>query len=421
MKIAIFDPYPRVCGVTTTRLVLLDAFRNLGHEADLVTCTKSGKAPCYWGIDSNHKHYKNGRMAEWGVRWFDGMPDKIFRADEMGSELNTYDAILLAEPKCPMLDKGAEKRLDWPDYYWALKETKTPWITCCFSSQYSETQAIFAEDLLKLPNFSGFVAIRECHLKSLQDRDLVGDKPVKFIGVHPYRVRNAPDAPVPTKKALGFIGRVVPNKGVTVLTDAIPDLDDSWEIEIHGSTSIGMGGCATLFIADHLKSLGYEISYGAVNKKDRAEVLRPFPWVATKKGAPRVEYFGGYMRGDVLNVCNRFAVNVSCTSSEFQQEQIESTGMEAMDAGCIGLHPDHQLIAAPYKAVDIPGFTKPPSYKKPFEFHEELMNAIYLAEEIIGTDTHRQWAAENRKILKELHSPERIAEVFVELMMEARS
>src|SRR3990172_686238 len=112
MKIAIYDPNPRICGPTTWAHQLKAGFIDLGHECQVVTATSSGKPRVAWGPENKSVSY--------GARWSPWVPDATFNRSGLVQYLNSCQLVILTEPKIPAVDRAAFKEGKFPLYIEAM-------------------------------------------------------------------------------------------------------------------------------------------------------------------------------------------------------------------------------------------------------------------------------------------------------------
>jgi hypothetical protein len=148
MKIAVFEPHTRLCGVTKWTFDVAAGFRDLGHECDVVSFTKSGKAR------------KSGEKRFNGWYWWHEEPSRMGTWLQAGKILDEYDLIVLNEPKNGTEDREAIRYGIDPWYIGALRRTKTPWMTILHAPQYDSKRAPYLVNCLEAGNFTGFVVSR---------------------------------------------------------------------------------------------------------------------------------------------------------------------------------------------------------------------------------------------------------------------
>jgi hypothetical protein len=241
MKVAIFEPFPRTAGITTWAFELVHGFRDLGHEADVVSCTKSGRAKAT---------RSTGDRPRTGWQWFDQAPDKVFTWTGAPTALDAYDLIVLNEPKNNPLDAPARRNGYTPEYVDVLARTKTPWVTAFHDgTAYRADKAPFLTQTMALPSFSG-VAI-QCRPGAYEAAAYAAGGHVKKLLSWPWlpyrtKYRELDLLPVSRRPPhLGMTGRMVSTKGYTSLLAVADQVPPPYETRIYGSESGGHAPCQT--------------------------------------------------------------------------------------------------------------------------------------------------------------------------------
>jgi hypothetical protein len=135
MRVAVFEPYPRMCGVSTWTWHAAQGFRDLGHHCDVVTFTKSGKPRKTTSIR------RDGVTFAMGWQWWHEAADVTAKFDDAPSVLDKYDLVVLNEPKNGTADRDAAREQRLPEYIEALSRTQTPWMTILHAPQYDPKRA----------------------------------------------------------------------------------------------------------------------------------------------------------------------------------------------------------------------------------------------------------------------------------------
>lgn len=438
MKIAIFEPDPRVCGPSSWAYHLRDGYRMLGHTADVVTATKSGKA---------HAHFGNVKP---GGKWWSVAPDRVARIDDCHNMLNDYDLVILPEPKSPLADKQTEKhnkKVDeqWDEYFaqegadqtlerkgkqlpWyveSLAKSTTTFTTALHGNVYAGRYAPFAKTILELPNFCGKLIV---HSKYSWESDQFIASVPGFTSVLPYKMRHAIDDPFPRGgRTAGITGRFMFNKGSHIPGLAATMLDPSVTIEIWGSCSTGRGPSLTFNLYEALKPLAGK-NYKRYHNSDMnhpkanedGNIVQPFPYDVRPEGGALVRYLGNYT--DPVAVCERLNVHIDLTGKKYSGGLTEFVTMEAMDAGSICITPPH--VSNPdYRTFVLEGFTDPPgsvasAIKKP-EVTEMTVDAINkcLQWNDQPESAHRELVEHNREMLKKNASPDVIGQNILDQVL----
>jgi hypothetical protein len=413
MRIALFEPSPRICGPTAWARHVQHGFRELGHTADIVSVTKSGKPSSAWNdVQATYTY---------GFHWAPYRPDVTVSLKTARAVFDSYDLIVLAEPKCAPHDRLVyRKGIDTsPLYLEALALTKTPWLTALHGPQYDAKLAPFLERCLGTGNFLGKIITPS---KAYANDRLAGVELHEYPCL-PYRLKAAsPDAHVPSTNVVGFAGRTVINKGPQLLVYLACHRLLVNDIEIHGASSVSVGPSVTASMYEYLIEHDFKIEMIMAKENHAKDVLRPHRWRATREGQ-HVNYCGNY--SDPALVFPRFQVHVNFTSVDFSFGLIEYVGLEALDFGCVGVYPPHTLGAAPYEVIVLDGFTNPPAITQSLP---PVVRIDRLADGVLDTVKARidealsftlaqrqQLAAYNREVIREHHDPAKFAAALLEL------
>lgn len=428
MRIAIFEPDPRVCGPMSWSFHLRDGYRILGHDADVVTATKSGK---------KHAHFGNVKP---GGKWWGVAPDQIARMDDLHNLLDSYDFIILPEPKSPLADKQTAKenkkleeerlaaqdgitpqaKLPW--YVQSLARTRTPFTTALHGNVYAGRYAPFAKDILELPNFVGKLIVHSDY--SWHSDPFIESIP-GFKSVLPYKMKNEINAPFPRgMRTCGITGRFMFNKGSHIPGLAAQYLDPDVTVEIWGSCSAGRGPSLTYNLYEVLKPLSngkYKRYHNSDMNHPKANedgnIVQPFPYDVRPEGGALVRYLGNYT--NPVGVCSRLVVHIDLTGRKYSGGLTEFVTMEAMDAGSIPITPPH--VSSPdYRTYVLEGFTDPPGSVKSAMKDETVTRQVVDAVNKCFSfndqpeSVHRELVEHNREMLKFNASPENIARTILE-------
>lgn len=356
MRVALYEPHPRTCGVTKWAFELARGFRALGHHADVVTFTKSGRRRAV-------RAQKSGGP-RWGWRWWPDEPDVTRRWTEAPDVLDGYDLIVWAEPKCNPIDFDAQKGGYEPEYVTALRASKTPWVTALHDAKaYGQSVAPFLDLAVGVPSFTGLAI--ECRPGSYRSGEwaLAGHvtrlQPWPWL---PYEARGrAPDVERFYTVALG--GRLTTTKGYQTLVNVADELPADWQVRLFGSESGGMGPSVSYKIYEALVRHGgwtgerhdpEKIATGYHSEKDAAinnvaGVNNGVPWWAEKDGHV-IRFTGAYL--DALVEWTRCSIACQLTTDDIVTTY-EYTSLEALDAGCVLIVPDY--YRRDMGAVDYPG------------------------------------------------------------------
>lgn len=408
MKIAIYEPLPRICGPVTWAGHLRTGFRKNGHECDIVTTTKSGRPSSKWGEQNKYIY---------GLLWSPILPDRTFKFP--GRELDEYDLIILTEPRCSPQDRevffGRVKK-SLPTYIEVLGGLKkAPWVTALHGWQYGEKLSPYLQNLLATPTFLN-------HALALS-RDHV-DHRFKEAGVHvavlpalPYEPKREIDSPVPNPQnpTVGLSGRLVSNKGPQLLTLLACEGLIKCDVELWGASTVSKGPSPVNDIYDLARNYGFE---GELD--DKRMVFKPHRW-KVEKGEQRIEYHGNY--SDPVAMSERLTAQISFTSFGVNV-MLEFVCLEALDAGCVGIYPEHLVPPTiPYDVFPFEFKTNAPSIsrggiikkKVDLELLKPVTSLINTAVELPYAERMRM-AKTNREILRDVHDPQKFARAFLGLL-----
>jgi len=354
MRIAIYDPEPRVCGISTWVNQVRDGFRAMGHECYIVGFTKSGKPKVKWGRIVRDKGNGMSSLVA---------PDVTFSYEEGGEVLDQFDLIVLPEPKCNSHDREADKGLvDFPRYVEVLMATRTPW-TCTLGGRYffeereipkgwsRERGSPYLGELLSTKSFSGLVVnnatpgVMTCNSERLRACHHV------HVGL-PYAVRNPlGEFSMRARPSVGMIGRVTTQKHQHYLLWLITQgLLPGWDVVIAGGSAQSRAPSETYLMYEmlvrkaevqwgrpapdedpHVKALWHWTATRGGPDDDPMDVIRALPWEFHGWDASAA-FLGLYE--DPLEVLSGVDVHVAVTTSDYSGGLFEYSTLEAMDAGC---------------------------------------------------------------------------------------
>lgn len=428
MKIAIFEPYPRMCGVTKWTFEVVHGFRALGHEADVLSASKSGRKR----ITEKKRRFDGSLSSGW--HWWPEAPDRQVRWADIVDTLNEYDLIVLNEPKNATCDRDAKKRgLDVPEYVEALHRTRTPWVTILHAPQYSQTAAPFLAETMSAPSFTGFVI--EHQPQSYQSGAWAFDGRIKLIQPWPWLpYRRRFEEALATQQiqrdwVIGLGGRFTTNKGHHMfgwLADRFPA---RYKARLFGSESGGAGPSSSYEVYEALiKHHGWSGARSGESDPDalnnRGDKIHCWPWWLTKEDEDGnihvLEYTGGY--DNPMKQWGECAIAVNMTSRKFAVG-LEYTSLEAMDAGCAIVLPAYSLQrtgSEQYQVHMMTKFTAPLTIGRngvrvhladPEEV-EDVIDAVYRADASIQRGQHDP--AVNRAAINQYHDPQHLARVILE-------
>ena len=410
MKIAILEPEPGVKGPTTWGFRLRYGFRELGHEADVVSFTKSGRSRSSWG------------KPQPGLRWWSEAPDVTVKTADIVATLDTYDMIVLPEIKVPLHDKmalKAEEEGTLPDYVDALRRTKTPWTTSLHGSFYPDKDIPFVSKLLESPS-RGTQLVTMSDDSALYSNDLF--KSITWIkGQMPYIPKFDIDAPVQREKIVGTSGRFIYNKGQPVVAMTSAFLDPDVVVEIWGSCSVGLGPSPTYIVYELLQNhfgaqcARYHKNYGKEETITSGNIITPYPWDARVEGHALVRYLGHYV--DSSAIAKRFRVHMNLTAHNFARGLVEYSSLEAADAGALCIVPEH-LSDSEFRMMVLDWYKGSPTQGRLVK--DEGLEVIKKCAEAFQTcldvpeAAHIEIAQHNREVLRTRNDPRKTAEIMIE-------
>ena len=419
MKIAIYEPLPRVCGPMSCAFHTATGFRKLGHEADVLTFTRSGKPSTTWG-----------KMKP-GIRWWSSPMDRVGSIKKAGEILDEYDLVILNDVRTVMLDRDALKGRAYlvptvPDYVTVLANTSTPFTFALHGNNYPPSEVPYAENLVALPNFTG-TAITYSPTSPALSQHLWPDV-TWYESPLPYEPRLAVDAPTPlddpdTDLHVGITGRYITVKGHHVLAvAAVNHMPSVRQVDIWGACSMSLAASASYKTYEALR---YTMNLHGERRgldptrwdtKAGGDVIRHIPWWVEKPDGGKISYHGGYESS--VDVCATLGVHVDLTTSDFS-DGMEFSQFEAIDAGCL------QVSVESMWSTDFAGEVVPSVGKWPGELKliksergQELLASVGDAvERAVGKPRDEQLAAvrHNRAVLRTKHDPARIAGLYLKI------
>jgi len=423
MRVAIYEPYPRVCGPMTWTNHLKAGFIALGHHCDVVTFTRSGKPKVMWG---------EGQMRN-GIHWTSKDIDVTGPFRGSRNTLSDYDVIILSDVRTVMHDNEAKKgkaylQADLPDYLSVLKATDKPFTFALHGNNYPPNEVPYAPQLVELPNFSG-MAITHSPTSFILSKELWPhvswrNSPLPYQMVSHYESTDVPHDGKSTSKVVGITGRYITTKGshVPAVVAAEGHITFDTKVELHGACSMSLAASATYKTYEALH-LGKPYTFpgkrhGVVKPGERVEtggdVIRPYKWDVECPGNVKVSYLGGYEDG--LKVCKRLTTHVDLTAASFS-DGMEYSQFEAIDAGCM------QVSVESMWSDDFQGEVVPSVKSWPGET-SLITNAYYrdtlrlIGEAInrtleLDTKKRREIANFNRRVLDDKHNPAVVAATFL--------
>lgn len=347
MKIAVYEPEPRICGPMMWAHEIVDGLNRIGHEAHTVTSTKSGRPSKAWG-----GHLTQSR----GVRNWAHPIDVVVKDVDLVATLDSYDLIILPDVMNAAHDRNATKYGGTPWYIKMLQQTKTRWISGLHGNFYTEKKAPYLGDLLAAGNRSR-VMYTNSPGSLASNNDLIRNTHWEPIHL-PYALKLADDEPLPPLETIGMTGRFIFNKGQPSLALAASMLDPRITTEIWGACSSGLGPSPTFLTFEAMIQLdptSQRKRYGN-DPEDRTgmggNIVASFLWDFKYTEGQVVRYLGVY--SDPTAVTKRLGLHLGLTVANFSGGLVEFASLEAMDAGSMSMvlpnvsHPDYiQAVLEP--------------------------------------------------------------------------
>lgn len=331
MRIAIYEPQPRICGPCTWASQLRWGARQDGHDCDVVTFMKSGRPRLKWGRVLRENGSDDSCVL---------LPDRCERLDHAGEVLDEYDLIILTDVKVPLHDKTAMKRGELPEYIEVLSGTITPFVGSLHETKYYEEHEVpkgmtavsgspFIGELLDLPNFCGkLLTPSRDFVQHCERLRRVTEGPVI---TSPYRPRHTVDElrallPDKTERTLCMLSRSLPSKHWHVITEAaIASLLDGWRVTLAGACNATLSPSYTFELYERLTAVGYD-------GDRRGGVCNTTSWTASLGPRADIFYYGAY--ADPMEGARWSRVHVSLSDCKYSGGLNEFTTMESVDCGC---------------------------------------------------------------------------------------
>jgi hypothetical protein len=409
VKVAIYEPEPRICGPMTCAYHLQAGFLALGHECDVITFTKSGKPSITWG--SMRKH----------IRWYRRAPDVTASYKDAASVLRGYDFTILSDVRTILQDKEAAKGTgaiakDKPDYLAILEKAGVKFTTALHGNFYPPSEVTFANELLALPGFTGN------GIKFAPNADEASREIWPVVSwlpsALPYQMASnqQDDTPSPGA-ATGITGRFIPNKGHHLLGLAAATGNISGDVELWGACSVGAGPSQSYRAFETLtKDLGLSGNRDGNEPHtiSGGDIIRPHPWRVTGPYGI-ISYLGGYE--DPMITCQRLAVHADLTAATFSHG-MEFSQFESIDAGCGQVSVESMWHPA-FTGELIPAIPVISGEKKLLSGERTLITTVSKAVTVAQVKSSRQRREEalhNRQALAHVNNPATVAQRFLECL-----
>jgi len=409
MRFAIYEPEPVVCGPMVWASHLQTGFRRLGHDCDVVTFTRSGKARVAWTDPSRRE----------GLHWRHVPPDVTARYRDAGEVLDGYDGVILNDARTVFQDRPAlrgEAYLDpyLPDYVSVLGKTTTPFTFALHGNGYPPKELPFIERLLELRNFTG-APVTHSPLARLAAETSWGHLDWVTVPL-PYDLRWKADSILPEdvqRRPVGITGRYSTTKGHHALAAVAGRglLPEGVDVFLHGDAVVTRAPSPTLLTFEQLTQ-----GLGLDGFRNPGSPTKPLRWTAHLPGdAAAVKYLGGYRDG--LVVAAGLSLHVDLTAAGYSAGAMEFSQLEAIDAGRF------QVSVESMWDPRFHGVTVPPVVVWPSDVVTTVDPATVSRLELIGAAvrgalelplaTWRESASHNRQIIRTVHAPDTIASAYV--------
>lgn len=406
MRIAIYEPETFVGGMLTWALHLKTGLLRLGHEAELITFTRSGKPRAAWGRTTGMK----ARPSQY---------DRVFKYTDAREALVGYDGIIQNDPISYLQDAAVRKgdvtlTPGVPDYITVLRQAACPITTTVHCGDYNERNFPFRELFRELPTLTGTV-VTHSETTFNAGRELWPDWTPIAVPL-PYAARSDPsDTSLdnqPWKRRIGITGRYTAVKGHRALAAAKAyGYLDGLAVELWGGADVTAGPSATTQTFEQLIAA----SFTGTRAPGSASVASP--WRINTRDQ-YVEYRGGYL--DVWPVTQRLDVHVNLTTTVASGGAVEYSQLESMDAGCMQVSPAHRWTDD-FVGEVIPGVDRWPTDRKFREKHDDSVMLELIGEAVeetydcsigerLGIRHH------NQDRLRRIHDPASVAQAFVDAL-----
>lgn len=408
MRVAIYEPNPRVGGSIVWSRHAQAGFRELGHDCDVVASTASGKVPTLWQPEAIQ------RADSIGNRWAQFTPDVVVKDADLLGTLRGYDLTVLPDAWSVLHDNRAVKAEKLPFYLTTLGRLGTEggrWTTVMHGTAATYARAWFTRVLLH--ETAGFTGRVVCHFplptelpERLQGLDLVS-LPL------PYAPICGLGEPVQQDRTIGMTGRLVPIKGAHLLLAAVEagTVPSDWDVQLHGGADVGYGDAYSHQLWATLRGLGWEPAY---EKDPNVNPKRSLPWDLQKDHRPEVSYHGAYRYG----ATTARQLRVHCTlTNESVVSYTEYATLEAIDAGCLIVAPARNL-SDEYTGYAVGALGKTTLKSVLAGKHPDVVGrvnaAVLTACKIAGDDeTVTRMARVNRERLRWLQDPRTTAKALM--------
>lgn len=367
-RVAVVEPFFRTSGVTTYAHHLAEGFRREGCDVELLTFTLSGRERA--GDTSSRR--ADGQVKS-GWQWSPYKAERVLPWKDAAKTFDGFDLVFLNEPRCAPLDKRGMRRLgegdikagrqmvadhdleyfDVPDYIRALSESETPWATCMHDPGYGPKLAPYLPQLFELAPPSLIMTHRP---GSFESGAWAVDEAAAEIKV--IQTPHLPYASRPLEntagRVVGMTGRYINNKGQPTLiglaaVGALPPRPQGarWRVAIGGASPLGAGPNHTFLTFESLTR-----RFGLPGERQgNGNVTTGDPWAVYSQEGPLLVSYDGPYDDAVEYSAREHAVHVNATEVGFAGAgSLEYADLEAVDAGCLLVVPEHRNVDGAYVA-----------------------------------------------------------------------
>lgn len=403
MKIALYDPEPSACGLMAWTRHLQAGFRALGHDADVVSLTWSGRPRIAWGSPRP------------GTAWYNRPLDAIGSYRGAREFFSGYDGIILSTPEIMIQDKEAVKN-GWslPKYARALELSEKPFTVALQGFDYGEKWSPFAAATVQLPNFTG-TGVAHSPVSQVLNGNEALEKVTWIEKGLPYLpVTEVSDA-IPRPRVAGVTGRFCHIKGyhMAALIAGMGMLPDDTVLRLSGASAVSARENITHEIYRFLTE-----DYGFRGRRGSASIYDATPWAA-ENGKVAVIYTGAYT--EPIEVCREVTVSLCLTAAKNCSGTMDYAQLESIDAGCmmVSSKPQWKDVFTGHAIDPLPTMPSIRRARKEPAIREWLSGAVAPAiQEMLALDeaSRRQIASGNREVLREYHRPSAVASAFMEAL-----
>jgi len=408
-------------------------FIDLGHQAEVVTFTLSGKPST--SFTAGPRDTKGVVRSGWG--WSTLGFDRCERWDHAAEVLAEYEVIVMEEPRCAPLDKRTLRKLgngdikigreivqsysvtfeDLPPYIAALMNFEGKIAVTLHDPWYGFRHAPFLYQFMSYVNPDIVITHRDKALASAEWARTDGSPELRIPHL-PY-VRAPHGDTWERTPTISMTGRYINNKGqpTLALAAALDLTPGGYDIDIGGASPLGAGPNHTFLTFEGLTK-----EYGFEGKREGTDVTRGWPWKAFRDDGTFIEYSGPYE--DPVKFLRTAAIHVNATDPAFSGPGgIEYSTLEAMDAGCVIVVPRSAMPltgrpeAMTFDITKLANAELKPVGEERFDTAQNLGVALADASDIFEQDGYADdLAVENYKVLDKFHAPKLYAQKVLEAL-----